>query len=241
MTCARRSRLVVVCLVATWIITLLPRTSSAEPAHLWWAETLINNIAPADNEYAGSPSYVTWSGVAGATRYSNRTHCNVFVNLMLQQAYGWTETDMIGWLGSRSPTAPVYYSAILAGNGFVSVQTLDEVQPGDIIAIRYPEESSANGHLAIVQGAPVFHPATPPVVTDTYQFEVTIADSTRTAHGWSDTRMNADGTTQMGAGFGVMRLYADAELNIVGHTWSLMGGTSYRDVSTYPLAIGRLN
>lgn len=209
-------------------------------SHLWWAEDLVGHVVPKRNVYATGSPVVTWAGSGGAAEYSNRSVCNTFVVLLLQQAHGIDAHTMVAWLGTRWPRAPRLVTAIEAGDGFSWVRRVDQIRSGDVLSIRYPEGSSASGHVAIVRSAPVRVKARRPFVERTTQYEVAVVDSTRSPHGVDDTRVAFDGTRRGGAGFGRMRLYADDALNIVGHAWSPATGAPYRAEPEYHLAVGRL-
>lgn len=240
MTSCRRSLLACIILSISGFLGLLPRAAAAEPAHLLWAEELVDNITPALNEYEGSPHYITWAGVNGAVSYSNHTLCSGFLTILLKQGQGWTDDDIELWLGTKGPSAATYYSAITAEDGFDLVSTVDDIEAGDIIAIRYPEGSHTSGHVAIAEGPAVLRTATAPLVSGTLQFELAVIDSTQIGHGARDTRQNSDGTWQQGAGIGVMRLYTNSMLKVVGHTWSTASASSYRSKTRYSVAVGRL-
>lgn len=210
-----------------------------EPAHLTWAVLLVDNILPEHNEYGTNPHYVYWEGVNGATRYENRTQCNSLLTRLLMQAYGWSSTDIRLWLGSTSPSAALYHDAIAAENGWDVVPLVSDVEPGDVLAIRYPSGGSVSGHVATVVEAPALRTATVPFVPGTLQFEVLVVDSTGSAHGDTDTRRQVY-PFDTGVGEGVMRLYTDDQLQIVGHTWSLSGGSVFYDQATRHAVIGRL-
>ncbi len=237
---AHRRRRAALALTVLCFVALLAAPTAAQADHLWWAEQLVNNISPENNTYDANPSYVTWAGVGGATQYTNRTYCSGFLTQVLMQGHGFTGDDIAAWLGSTSPTAVAYHDAIVAGDGFDRISTVDRIAPGDILAIRYPEDASMTGHVAILQSAATLRVASAPTVSRTRQFEVWVADSSRAPHGPLDTRMSPDGTSLTGAGLGVMRLYADNAGRIVGHTWSTSSGSLFRDQSSYHVAIGRL-
>jgi hypothetical protein len=240
---ARYYPLAVVACAAFCVAMLLPAPAAAQADHLWWAEQLVSNVLPENNVYGGNPSYITWVGVDGSTQYANRTQCNNFLTHLLKRAYGWTDDDIVLWLGSTSPIATVYHDAIVDRNGFDRISTVDQIVPGDILAISYPDGAvtDASGHIAIVQSAAIPRVSTAPVISRTSQFEIWVADSSRATHGPLDTRLNLDGTSGTGAGFGVMRLYADNARRVVGHTWSTYSGSVYHDQSSYHVVIGRLH
>lgn len=239
MASGRRCRSIVACVVLSGIAWLTPRAAEAQPLHLEWAEELLDNLAPEDNEYDGSPAFITWAGVGGARKYSNRTQCATFLTELLKQAYGWTEGTFQDWLGPRSPNAATYHEAIMNQDGFKRIDEVDEARAGDILALRYPPGEAASGHIAILGKAPLRTGAKAPHVPGTLQFEVHVIDSTNFAHGTSDSRM-ASGKLDAGAGSGVMRLYTDSSRLVVGYTWSTSATSAYYPVSLRQVAIGRL-
>jgi hypothetical protein len=223
-------------------LALSPREAAAQtaPAHLFWAEEIALNVLPGNNTYGTSPHYITWAGEGGATEYTNRTQCNSFLTRVLERGYGWTDTDIRLWLGSTSPSAVMYHDAVVAGNGFATVATLSAILPGDVLAIRYPAGGSVSGHIATVVSAPVLYGPAAPWVAGTYQYAVTVVDSSNSGHGPTDTRLAPGGTWNPGAGIGVMRLYVDAQGAVAGHTWSTSTGSTYYGQATRHLVIGRL-
>lgn len=235
----RRSLLAVVSIIIIGFTMALPRTAAAAHEHLWWAGRLVSNLPASQNGYSSS-TQITWAGVNGAQGYSSYATCSNFVTRVLQQAYGWSSVDLANWLGSPTPLASRYHDAIVDGEGFELVPTVDEIESGDLIAIRYPEGSAVSGHMAIIDGPPVLRVATSPLVADTWQFEVRVIDSSSSNHGPLDSRVQPDGTIEPGAGMGVMRLYTNDDLEIVGYTWSTYNASTYRDGSEYHMVIGRL-
>jgi hypothetical protein len=219
---------------------LLPRAAAAQSAHLAWAEELVDNLRPELNAYEANPNYITWAGSNGAVQYVNHTVCTGFVTNLFKQAYGWDDAYIMQWFGSTGPTVAKYYNAILTGNGFDVVKSVADIKPGDVIVIRYPAGSSVSGHLAIVEDWPSLRVSSSPVVSGTFQFAVSVADSTKQGHGLDDTRRNLNGTWNPGAGIGTMRLYTDADLHVVGYTWSTLASSAYLSQSTYNTVIGRI-
>jgi hypothetical protein len=117
---------------------------------------------------------------------------------------------------------------------------VSRVAPGDIVAIRYPEGGAVTGHVAIVASAAAPRAATAPIVPDTRQYEVTVIDSSQSAHGPADTRRRPDGTTRAGAGRGALRLYGDAHDQLVGYAWSTYPSSIFHSLSARHIVVGRL-
>jgi hypothetical protein len=221
-------------------MTLSAAPALANPAHVLWAEAIALNVTPASNDYGSNPTYLTWPGVQGATTYANRTECSPFVTRVLKQAYGWSDTDFLTWFGYKSPYAATYHDAIQAGNRFLEIQHIKDIQIGDIIAIKYPAGSASTGHVMIAYNTPAQRMTTAPVVVGTTQYEIEVIDSAQSGHGPTDTRLMEDGTWDAGAGIGVLRLYADNTGTIVGYTWSTYNNSVYYDQTTRHLTVGRL-
>lgn len=217
------------------------RAESSTPNHLYWAERLVAEVAPAHNSY-NTPTQVAWAGENGAEISENQSVCSTLLTALLKQSEGLSSDDFTAWLGSTSPYAANYYEAIVSENGFTAIRELRHVRPGDVIAISYATDPDAetSGHIALVDRLPVLRSATAPLIPDTQQYAIAIIDSAKSGHGKSDTRKTDDGYIS-GVGQGVMRLYTDAEGRIVGYTWSLYSNSLYYDQDTRALAIGRLN
>ena len=241
-TARRRERCLLAALLSPALL-LFPLSALAqpvEPYHLWWAEDLVTHVDPENNSYGTSPSYVRWAGVAGATQYENRSLCTTFVTLLLKQAYGWTDSQIRVWLGSASPNATLYHDNIEQEDGFVRIMKAADIEAGDLLAIEYPAGLSVTGHVATARGEAILREATAPIIANSVQYDVEVVDSSSTGHGPTDTRLKSDGSWQEGAGFGVMRVYADAAGDIIGYTWSTVTASTYYGLATRHLVVGRL-
>jgi hypothetical protein len=222
--------------------------TGTQPAHLLWAERLIADLQLKHNKYGSQPTYIKWKGVDGAKFSRNRTICSSFITELLKRAYGYKARDIRGWMGVRKPNAARYYAAIEQQNHFQKINHVQDIQPGDLIAIRYTNATNASdtarrpsGHVAVVAKEPVRRDrATSPKVRGTIQYELTVIDSSHSGHGSSDTRRLPDQTWgDAGAGMGTMRLYTDEQGQVVGHTWSLSARSKYYDQTVRTLSIGR--
>jgi len=211
------------------------------PAHVLWADDLIEHILPENNDYASNPSYISWAGVNGAVTYENRSQCSTFLTQLLKQSYGWDNTVFKNWFGSTSPSAALYHDAIQSGNGFTATHFVEGIAIGDVIAIKYPSGLSSTGHVMLVRGAPTEITATAPIVPGTRQYTVEVYDSSQSGHGADDTRKMAGGSWDTGVGSGLFRLYADEVSNeIVGYTWSTYSNSTYYEQSERHLVVGAL-
>ena len=223
--------------------------ATASDAWVTWPESLAANVPDADNEYTGTNQRLFWPGVNGATKYENHSNCAGFVTRSLKQAFNLDNAYFTAWMGSTGPSSARYHDNIVAGNRFVQITRVGDIQRGDIVAIKYIDAGSGGtGHTMIAQGTPTARAvATKPIIANTVQYELRIIDSTSSPHGATDTRRGTgpNGTDQDGAGFGTVRIYADAAGTIKGYTWSLSTGSTYF-TATSPatdrrsLVVGRL-
>ncbi len=248
---SRRPRILEL-LLAGLALACPPAANATEPEHLTWAKFLVATITPANNYY-GDPAQILWKGDNGLTVSKNQTRCAPLLTQLLKKSYA---VDFVGWLGCTSPHAATYHDAIEVEDGFELIESIEDVQPGDIIAIEYLDEDcedltcggywgcNTTGHVAIVAATPTARTATSPHIKGTLQYSVKVIDSSANVHGAYDTRYQADkyGKNDLGVGRGTMRLYVDADdpdHPIVGYTWSTSSGSTYYPYYKRDLVIGR--
>ena len=224
-------------LISTLVLFAAAAPVLASPAHVADAEILLANLSVSkQNVYGSSPNYIKWNGRSSQAR----TVCGVFITNLLMHSYSWTASTFTQWMGTTSPYTETYYAAILAQNNFTRVSNIQQVQPGDIIAIRYLN-SSVTGHTMMVASFARAESAQAPLVSGTTQYALTVIDSSSTHHGANDTRVTNPSTTYNGIGKGDIRVYVDASLRPVGYTWANEPGSQYYSMAQRPLAIGRID
>ena len=194
------------------------------PKHVENALALVGflrNKSTGVNIYAASPNYVVMDG----ERSSARTQCATFVTALLQLSYGWTNDTFRNWLSSTSPFASQYHDAIVNGNGFSRVAKVQDIQMGDVIALKYEAGADNTGHAMVALGVTAMEPV-PPLAAGTTQWAVRVVDSTDSYHGPADTRTPP--STQGGIGMGTFRIYAVASTGaVVGYAWSSYANAVY--------------
>lgn len=207
------------------------------PMHMANAEKLLADLTISrQNVYASSPSFILWDGANSEAR----TVCGSFITNLLIRSYSWTSSTFTKWLGTTSPYADTYHAAIVAQNNFTRINNITQVQPGDIIAIKYLD-SGTTGHAMMVDALPKAHSALTPLVAGTTQYSITVIDSSSGSHGAADTRRTSPSATGNGVGRGTIRVYVDAALKPVGYSWSDEAGSPYYTMAQRPLAIGRID
>lgn len=248
-----RNRMMAGLVVMSTIAAVCPQTAEAgEVEHLDLAEMLVATVLPALNFY-GDPTAISWEGINGLDYSTNRSKCATLVTQLFERAY---DPDYVAWFGCTSPHAASYHDKIEVEDGFTLIESILDVQPGDIIAIEYLDAGCTNltcgtfstctstGHVAIVSDVPKARTATAPLVTGTLQYSVEIIDTSTSFHGTADTRYMSDvgGAHDQGVGQGTMRLYVDAKdptHPIVGHSWSTSSGSAFHSNAKRDVVIGR--
>lgn len=206
----------------------------------YWTNLLIQNVTPANNTYVASTGIVSWAGQNGAIAYVCSTQCSGYLNRVLTQTYGYTNSYYASWMGVSYPKATNYYNEIITQDHFTNILSVNQIMQGDIIAMQYPPGSTATGHVMIVDSAPTLRTTSSPLVPGTSQYEVVVMDCSGSGHGSTDTRYISNGVFEDGIGKGVFRLYVNSTGNIVGYTWSTYSNSTYYDQSQRHLAVGRL-
>lgn len=228
-------------------------TAAADPPdHLILAETVVETIKPATNEY-GLPPLVTWVGENGLGYSTVWATCSSFVALLLSRTYG---IDLVSWFGTINPNSACFHDTIAAEDGFILIESIADIEPGNIISITYDDENceildcevykgcSLTGHTFLVAATPTPREPTPPVILGMQQYTLKVLDVTKVPHGIGDTRTqaNPDKTDDRGIGTGTMRLYvdvADPAQQIAGYTWSTGENSDFHPIYERDLVIGR--
>ncbi len=230
---------IVVAALAGWAIAAFA-SDAVDPVatrHVESAQGLVDRLDLSNTDYAhGAPS-VTWSELV-----ASHADCSGFVNALLTHDDGYTPDAFKRWLGSRRPTAERYHDAIVDGNGFERIATVEALRPGDFIAIKYLTRHDNTGHVMLVVEAPQSLRAGLPSVAGTTQWSVTVVDSSESGHGPTDTRHKraADGRDHDGLGRGIFRLYATADGHVAGFAWSTLKTSRFVAPEEEDVVLGRL-
>jgi hypothetical protein len=246
MTAARRVRSVlfglVGVLVAIGSVTSAVARESSAPPHLQAAIALLSALGPSDTNYSHKDIVVHFPGDGGSNKAECRTDCSGLLDAVLERAYHLSPAQVSDWLDAKRPLATQYHAAIAAEHGFERIATLQDVRPGDILAVKYPPGAKGNdtGHVMIVAGTPHERTATAPIEGKTLQWEVPVIDESKSAHGTTDTRHHPDHTSSDGLGRGVLRIYTDRQGHVAGYAWSVQKISKFEVQSDRNMVIGRL-
>lgn len=223
---------------AAYLLGLLALASASaqEVPHVAAAEQLVRALDLANTDYAHGQGSIAWSGTV-----ASHTDCSGFIDHLLMHVDGYAPDDFKRWFGSRRPTAARYHDAIAEGRGFTPLATVAELQPGDVVAIKYLTRHDNTGHIMLVVEPPRRMLASLPVVDGTTQWALTVIDSSESGHGPTDTRhkRGTDGRDHDGLGRGVVRLYADATGRVAGFAWSTLKASRFVAPQDEHVLLGR--
>jgi hypothetical protein len=237
----RNARRLAVLLVGICLVRVTAPTASAQDAtaerHVVSAKHLVDQLALSNTDYAhGAPS-VKWTAPV-----ESHTDCSGFVDELLMHDDGYGADAFKRWFGSRRPTAERYHDAIVEGHGFERIASIESLRPGDFIAIKYLTRHDNTGHIMLVVEPPQSMRPSPPLMSGTNQWSVTVIDSSESGHGPTDTRhaRGAAGRDHEGLGRGVFRLYATAEGGVAGFAWSTFKNSRFVAPDDEDVVLGRL-
>jgi hypothetical protein len=172
-----------------------------KPKHLEDALLLLEGLRWENNNYQHGKPTVNWKGVNGASDYISKADCSGFMSKLLQHSYGdyFTSERFEQWMNKKRgrPLAEDFYNAIVKQKDFIQIKKLTQVQPGDIIAIKYipddnPKTKDNTGHVMLVLKSPQKRDPTKPLVKKTLQWEVKVIDQSCSGHGKYDSRRKTD-------------------------------------------------
>jgi hypothetical protein len=239
MNCSRIARRLGVALCIASAALALPARAGPDASALQRvsaAVRLVEQLDLANTDYAHGQGSVTWTGVV-----ASHTDCSGFVDHLLMHVDGYSPDDFKRWFGSHRPTAERYHDAIIEGRGFVAVAAVGDLQPGDVIAVKYLNRRDNTGHIMMVVNAPTRMVAAKPFVMGSEQWAVDVIDSSESGHGPMDTRhkQGIGGHDHDGLGRGVFRLYAGAHGEVTGFSWSTAAASRFIAPDDEHVVLGR--
>jgi hypothetical protein len=228
-------------LVLSLFLTVSAAAQTGTGDHLAAARDLVSHLDLDHTHYEHGQGTVTWTGLP-----SSYTDCSGFVDHLLMHTYGYGAEDFQRWFGSRRPSARRYYEAVVEQTGFIRLERVTDLRPGDFIAVKYLKRSDNTGHIMLVDRPPERETShsgkSRPGDSHGEAWLVTVFDSSESGHGPTDTRhkKGPDGRDHDGVGRGVLRLFADEQGRINGFSWSALASSAFRGPEEEPVALGRL-
>lgn len=218
--------------------------SSETPRHLEVARKLVEDLRGSSlNTYGGGKREIEWQ----LHPVQARTVCSSFTTLLLQHAYGWNNDFFSKWLSHTNPEAEIYHDAVESKNGFLRIEHVGAIKPGDFIAIKYTDHHVSKngvedtGHVMLVDSIETGTKAKEPTIPGTHQVFVRVIDSSASGHGTSDTRHIGPNKFTGGIGSGIFRIYADSDDHVAGYAWSDSKNSEVFKSPERDLVIGRLD
>jgi hypothetical protein len=207
------------------------------PKHLAAAQSLVANLDLANTSYKhGEPE------VSLTPPCQSHADCSGFIDSLLQFSYGYTKPQFKKWFDSSRPSAKRYHDAIAALKGFTQIQHVQDILPGDLLAVKYLNRADNTGHVMLAAERPLKISPKEPLISGTHQWTIAVIDSSESGHGPTDTRhaRGPGGKDHDGVGEGVLRVYTDGEGQIAGFAWSTVATSKFKDPTDEHLVIGRL-
>lgn len=213
-------------------------TRGDEIPHLELAREIVKTINPNQTSYRHKDQVFKWTG-RDAEENECRTDCSGLISNILLVSYHLSRDNLKIWFGKKAPLAREYFKTIEQQRGFERIHQIDEVQPGDIIALKYETGNENTGHVMIVQEKP--KPMKDSLNELAVQkWEVRIIDSTGSGHGNKDSRYLGSSKYRDGVGEGSFCLFT-SDGKISGYSWSTFSNSKYYEMSQRPLTIGRFH
>lgn len=225
------------------IALLMPLCGQEIPKHLADVRQLQQNTLPQNTSYRHRDRIVLWAGLNGASVFECHTDCSGLINALLEHSYNISKEQLHMWIGGkRRPRAKNYFDTFVEQKGFNRIQQINDLMPGDFIAMKYlpgsGDKGHDTGHILVVNSMPTevtLHPETNPLMR---RWTIEVIDCTR-GHGRTDSRF-WDGKYHPGIGKGNFSLFTDQQGNLVGYAWSTAQDSKFQGSNTRPLAAGRL-
>lgn len=209
------------------------------PKHLALARELVATVKPENNRYnLVNPTGVHWKGDIFRSENSVDTMCTGLVQAVMEKA----NSQSIEEVKSKTSWKHIlrvenFVEAMKKGQGLRRIETVNDVQPGDIFILRCQDDHSCDlggysvqGHVAVVDAKLSKQVVKRPSVAGTVQWKLTVIDSNTGAIDPGDTRRTPVGSPKIsGVGRGAYLIYTDESGIPVGYSngW----GSKYFDLA----------
>jgi hypothetical protein len=222
-------------------------------ANTWLAQASADGVS--QNYYSGTDPKVLAQEQNGVLA-ANVSVCGSFTTMLIENSTSFTPSNFTnsftklesgcanGSNGTNSPDAAQYYYKITScpTTGpvkFTQKATLDVVDPGDILAVKYIGSTSPTGHVMVVRSAPVQDDSLPAGPAGSLAWRVEVIDSTSSPHASIHYPDYRGGGTTTGAGTGTYIVYTDANNVPIANRWS-EGTSAVYTSSQRAMAFGQL-
>lgn len=131
-----------------------------EPKYLQIAREIVENVKPEDNLYSYNPRYIRFPGDLFSSGYTVSTDCTGFVEAVFERADHPAPKFSTQTLRNRYSIVD-WVDGVNRGESFTKLERIQDLKPGDFILWKYlPKYQQAkpsiyNGHIVMVDAAPV--------------------------------------------------------------------------------------
>ena len=207
------------------------------PKHLRDAESFVQGLNLEHTSYRHGNPLMQWT-----VPEQSHTDCSGFMDSLLEHSYGYDRDALNRWFGVPRPTAARFHDAIVDGRGFTKISKVEDIRPGDILAVKYFVDKPNTGHVMLADGIAHHMEEIEPVQPGTQQWEIAIIDSSESGHGIADSRhkKGANGKDHQGLGTGTLRLYTLPDGTVAGFSWSTLKISKFVRPEDEHLVMGRI-
>ncbi len=196
------------------------------------ANNLLNALKPESTHYQHGDQIVRWADQEHGISAISLSDCSGFMNALFRETYGFSHEIFLTWSGTERPLAKTYHQLIETQNQFQNIETLNEVQPGDVVAVEYRDGSDDTGHVMLVTSYPF--------EVKLNEWNVEIIDSSKSGHGNTDSRYDPiEHHFRDGLGKGTLRIFSNDQKKIIGHAWSDSMNSKRQNQANRHMVIGR--
>jgi hypothetical protein len=207
-----------------WSMPAAQAATEEVPQHLAYARELVVNVKSSNNQYKLGASLIRFPGDKDSGGYAVRADCSGFLLAIFVRS-GYKTRASMAYLGDpknrKRPRAEDFVYSFEQGKGFARIRGVENIRPGDLLAHAMLEAADkaytgTTGHVFLIDSVPKRIAGGNPEVPGTTQYEVLVIDSNEEHVGADDTRLAFGPRGIAGLGRGTIRLYADAQGELVG-------------------------
>ena len=187
---------------------------TSAPRYLQLARDFAANTKPENNEYTNAGRFTRMPGEKGAREYVVHADCVAFVEDMFKRARTGVPEQIPTQKFKNWHSIHDYVPAMDAEAGFTKIAKVEDLRPGDVIAWLFIDMKGHrhDGHIALIDTAPVKIKSRTPYTWSSTQYEVKIIDTSSEIKSADDTRAPSN---SKGVGRGTIRLYADDKTGLL--------------------------
>lgn len=204
------------------------------------ANSLLEKVNFHNNRYQVGTQEVVWED-SNENESISYTDCSGFINALFIKTFGIDRHFFKDWIGTSRPLAKDYYEVIYRENGFKRITRIKDILPGDIVSVKYFDQSKNTGHIMLSSGKPELIELSPADQEEVIIWKISIIDSSQSGHGVYDTRFDPE--TQKfygGVGKGYLKIMSTLDGEILKYAWSDSSKSIFQEPEKRHLIVGRI-